>query len=156
MASINIDVNGEEIAFSGDPNTPLLWVLRDNSGLTGTKYCCGIGVCGACTVLRNDNPIRACITPVSSVAGVQITTIEGLSEQGDHPLQLAWVEERVSQCGYCQPGMIMTLVGLLKSNPTPSESDINFALSQNLCRCGTYFRIRRAISRAIEAGSEQS
>ena len=152
MASIPIIVNGEEHTVDIDPDTPLLWVLRDTLGLTGTKYSCGIGMCGACTVHLDGEATRSCTMPVSEVAGRNVTTIEGLSPDGSHPLQHAWIAEGVSQCGYCQPGQIMTAAALLAKNPNPSDNDIDAAMSGNLCRCGTYQRIRRAIHRVVEEG----
>src|SRR5690606_13653937 len=130
---------------SGD--TPLLWVLRDHLGLTGTKYGCGVAACGACTVHIDGEPARSCITPVSSVSGKQVTTIEGLSRQGDHPVQKAWIEADVPQCGYCQSGQIMAAAALLAKNPEPGHADIDTAMAGVLCRCGTYQRIRKAIHR---------
>ena len=129
---------------------PLLWALRDLLGLTGTKFSCGMGLCGSCTVLVDDEPLRSCITPISQVVGKSITTIEGLSEDAGHPVQKAWLEERVSQCGYCQPGQIMNVVALLKKTSKPSDAEINAAMGDVLCRCGTYQRIRAAIHRAAE------
>jgi aerobic-type carbon monoxide dehydrogenase small subunit (CoxS/CutS family) len=150
MTTITLNVNGQEHSLEVDETTPLLWVLRDNLGLTGTKYSCGIGLCGTCTVHINGEPHRACTTPVSQVAGKEIITIEGLSQNGDHPLQEAWLEEKVTQCGYCQPGQIMTAAALLADNPHPSDEDIDATMSSVLCRCGTYQRIRKAIHRASE------
>jgi isoquinoline 1-oxidoreductase alpha subunit len=152
MASITLTVNGEEHALDVSPDTPLLWVLRDTLGLTGTKYSCGIGLCGACTVHVDGEAVRSCVTPVSEVAGKGITTIEGLSPDGSHPVQRAWAAENVVQCGYCQPGQIMAAAALLAKNPDPTDADIDAAMSGNLCRCGTYQRIRRAIHRAAEEG----
>lgn len=152
MALISIVVNGQEHAVDVDPETPLLWVLRDTLGLTGTKYTCGVGLCGACTVHLDGEPVRSCTLPVSEAAGRAITTIEGLSPDGSHPLQQAWIAESVPQCGYCQPGQIMTAAALLAENPNPSDEDIDAAMSGTLCRCGTYQRIRRAIHRVIEGG----
>ena len=155
MTIITIKVNGQEQTLDAPPDMPLLWVLRDVLGLTGTKYSCGIGLCGTCAVHLDGKVIRACITPVAEVAGRKITTIEGISANGSfgvaedkhHPIQQAWIDERVSQCGYCQPGQIMTAVALLNENPTPTDDDIDAAMSDTLCRCGTYQRIRRAIRR---------
>jgi len=152
MASFSLSVNGEAKTVDVDSDTPLLWVLRDALGMTGTKYSCGIGLCGACTVLLDGKASRSCNLPVSEVGSREITTIEGLSANGDHPLQSAWIEENVSQCGYCQPGQILAAVALLAGNPNPTDDDINEAMSGNLCRCGTYQRIRRAIHRAAEEG----
>ncbi|MFQ5865073.1 MAG: (2Fe-2S)-binding protein [bacterium] len=155
MAMIALTVNGKKQTVNVSPDTPLLWVLRDTFGLTGTKFGCGRALCGSCTVHLNGNAVRSCVMPVSAVAGSQITTIEGLSPNGDHPLQKAWVEEDVPQCGYCQAGQIMSAAALLAQNPKPSDEDINAALSGNLCRCGTYQRIRRAIHRAVKEGGTQ-
>jgi aerobic-type carbon monoxide dehydrogenase small subunit (CoxS/CutS family) len=149
---ITLVVNNEEHAVDVGPDTPLLWVLRDTLGLTGTKYSCGKALCGSCTIHVNGNPVRSCVLPVSAVAGGRITTIEGLSADGGHPLQRAWIEEDVPQCGYCQPGQIMTAAALLAQNDDPSDNDIDAALAGNLCRCGTYLRIRRAIRRAAQEG----
>ena len=144
---VNIIVNGtpREIDVEGD--TPLLWVLREDLGLTGTKFGCGIAECGACTVHVNGEAIRSCVTPVSTVAGRQITTIEGLSPDSKHPVQQAWLTEQVPQCGYCQSGQIMATVAFLKNTPNPTDADINAGLT-NICRCGTYERLRRAVHRA--------
>jgi isoquinoline 1-oxidoreductase alpha subunit len=152
MTEFVLAVNGEELTVDVDPATPLLWVLRDVLGLTGSKYSCGKGLCGSCTVHLDGEAARSCTLPVSGVGEREITTIEGLSDNGDHPLQRAWIAENVSQCGYCQPGQIMTAAALLASNPRPTDDDINAALSGNLCRCGTYQRIRRAVHRAAEEG----
>jgi isoquinoline 1-oxidoreductase alpha subunit len=152
MTTITMKINGQEQALDVTPDMPLLWALRDVLGLTGTKYSCGIGVCGSCTVHLDGKASRACITPVAEAAGRQVITIEGLSADSHHPVQQAWLDERVSQCGYCQPGQIMTTVALLKENPRPTDDDIDAALSGTLCRCGTYQRIRRAIHRAAEMG----
>ncbi len=152
MASIALTINGEEHIVDVSPDTPLLWVLRDTLGLTGTKYSCGIGLCGTCTVHLDGEAIQSCVTLVSEVADREITTIEGLSPDGSHPLQQAWIAENVPQCGYCQPGQIMTAAALLAKNPNPSDADIDATMSGNLCRCGTYQRIRRAIHRAAEEG----
>ena len=152
---MKLDINGEIRELDVDPETPLLWVLRDDIGLTGTKYGCGIAFCGACTVHVDGAPARACVTSVGAVAGRQVTTIEGLSPQGTHPVQQAWIELQVPQCGYCQSGQIMSAVALLESNPKPSDEDINAAMSGNLCRCGTYQRIRAAIHRAAVLLAEQ-
>jgi isoquinoline 1-oxidoreductase subunit alpha len=134
-------------------DTPLLWVLRDTVGLVGTKFGCGIGQCGACTIHLDGVASRACLTPVSAAAGVKITTIEGLSPDGSHPLQRAWMEIDVPQCGYCQGGQIMSAAALLSRNPSPSDQDIDEAMSGNICRCATYFRIRAGIHRAAELAS---
>ena len=133
-----------------EPETPLLWVLRDELGLTGTKYGCGIAQCGACTVHLDGQPVRACVTPVTTAVGKKVTTIEGLDPRADHPLQRAWVAEQVPQCGYCQSGQIMAAAALLARNPNPSDQDIVSAMSGNICRCATYPRIKRAIKRAAQ------
>lgn len=151
---LELKVNGESFAFEVDPQMPLLWVLRENLQLTGSKFGCGIGICGSCTVHVDGVPQRSCILPVSAVAGKNVTTIEGLSGDGRHPLQLAWIEENAPQCGYCQSGQIMSAAALLASEPKPSDADIDKAMSGNLCRCGTYQRIRRAIHRAARAMSD--
>ena len=145
---ISLQVNGKRYEVDVDPETPLLWVIREKLGLTGTKYGCGIAACGVCTVLIDGNATRSCITPVSSVGEKEITTIEGLSEGLGHPLQRAWIADDVPQCGYCQPGQIMQAAALLKKNPDPSDADIDAAMTGNICRCGTYPRIRRAIHTA--------
>jgi aerobic-type carbon monoxide dehydrogenase small subunit (CoxS/CutS family) len=152
MSSINLLVNGKEHLVDVDPDTPLLWVLRDSLGLTGTKYSCGIGECGACTVHIEGKAVRSCILSVSAVEGKHITTIEGLSPNGEHPVQQAFIDEQVPQCGYCVPGQIMTIAALLEENPDPNDDDIDAALSNNLCRCGTYQRIRRAVHLAAKGG----
>jgi isoquinoline 1-oxidoreductase alpha subunit len=151
---ISLTVNGEARALEVDPATPLLWVLRDTLGLTGTKYSCGIAVCGSCTVHVDGTPVRACVTPLSAVANKSITTIEGLSKDSSHPVQRAWIALDVPQCGYCQSGQIMTAVALLAKNPKPTDADIDQAMSGVLCRCGTYSRIRRAIKQAAELQSK--
>ncbi len=148
MSDIKLTVNGKSRSVSADPDTPLLWVLRDDLALTGTKFGCGIGLCGACTVLSDGEAIRSCSTAVSEVKGKKITTIEGLSADGTHPLQKAWIAENVAQCGYCQAGQIMNACSLLAKNPKPSDADIDSAMEGNACRCGTYLRIRKAIHRA--------
>ncbi len=145
---INLMVNGKRYSIRALPDTPLLWALRDNLGLTGTKFGCGVGLCGACTVHVNGEATRSCITPVSSVVGKSITTIEGLSADGSHPVQKAWIADDVPQCGYCHPGQIMSAAALLAKKPSPTDADIDAAMSGNICRCGTYQRIRRAIHRA--------
>lgn len=147
---MKLNVNGTEREVDAPADMPLLWVLRDLMGLTGTKFGCGIAQCGACTVHIDGAPLRACITPVAAVAGKKITTIEGLSADGQHPVQQAWAELDVVQCGYCQSGQIMSAVALLTKIPTPTDTDIDQALSGNLCRCGTYPRIRAAVHRAAE------
>ncbi|MBU6468837.1 MAG: (2Fe-2S)-binding protein [Betaproteobacteria bacterium] len=147
-----LKLNGKLFQLDTDPSTPLLWVIRDVVGLTGTKFSCGAGLCGACTVHINSVATRSCITPLSEAVGKDVTTIEGLSVEGDHPLQLAWQELNVSQCGYCQSGQIMNAAGLLHKNPHPSDEDIDQAMAGNLCRCGTYNRIRAAIKQAAKKG----
>jgi aerobic-type carbon monoxide dehydrogenase small subunit (CoxS/CutS family) len=148
---ITLSVNGKTHKLSVAADTPLLWVLRDTLGLTGTKYGCGVALCGSCTVHLDGEPVRSCTTPVSAAAGRRVTTIEALSERGDHPLQIAWIEEEVPQCGYCQSGQLMTAAALLTRNPHPDDAAIDAAMSGVLCRCGTYNRIRRAIKRAADA-----
>jgi aerobic-type carbon monoxide dehydrogenase small subunit (CoxS/CutS family) len=145
---ISLKVNGKRYEVEVPSDTPLLWVIRENLGLTGTKYGCGMSLCGACTVHVNGQAVRSCVTPVLSVAGKDVITIEGLSANGSHPVQQAWIEEDVPQCGYCHSGQIMSAVALLTQNPKPSDADIDDAMSGNICRCGTYQRIRRAIHRA--------
>jgi aerobic-type carbon monoxide dehydrogenase small subunit (CoxS/CutS family) len=148
MAAFTLIVNGEKHSVDADPGTPLLWVLRDSLRLTGTKYGCGMAMCGACTVHENGVPILSCQVPLSATAGKNYTTIEGLSANGSHPCQKAWLEEDVSQCGYCQAGMIMQAAALLRHKANPSDADIDEEFSTHICRCGTYQRIRRAIHRA--------
>lgn len=145
---ITLNVNGRSVEVDVDPETPLLWVLRDTIGLTGTKYGCGMALCGACTVHLDGEPVRACVLPLSAVGTQQVTTIEGLSSDRSHPVQQAWMEIDVPQCGYCQSGQIMSAAALLARNAKPSDADIDAAMSGNLCRCGTYPRIRWAIHRA--------
>ncbi|HEV8343922.1 MAG TPA: (2Fe-2S)-binding protein [Candidatus Binatia bacterium] len=145
---ISLIVNGKAHKVDVAPDTPLLWVLRDTLGLTGTKYGCGIALCGACTVHVNGEAVRSCTAPISQVAGKKVTTIEGLSRDSSHPLQKAWVAEQVPQCGYCQSGQIMSAAALFANNKSPSDADIDKAMSGNICRCGTYNRIRRAIHAA--------
>jgi len=152
MAEITLRVNGNERKVSVTPQTPLLWVLRDTLELSGTKFGCGAGLCGACTVHVDGAAVRSCSTLVSQVTGKSITTIEGLSTKGLNPLQQAWIAEEVPQCGYCQSGQIMAAAALLAKNPHPSDEEITQAMSGNICRCGTYDRIRRAIHRASNAG----
>ncbi|WP_321821898.1 MULTISPECIES: (2Fe-2S)-binding protein [unclassified Burkholderia] len=149
---ITLTVNGSEQHFDGNPDMPLLWYLRDVLGHTGTKFGCGMALCGACTVHLDGTAIRACITPVAVAAGKRVTTIEGLSTDMTHPLQQAWQELNVAQCGYCQSGQIMQAASLLKTNPHPSDADIDDAMSGNICRCGTYTRIRAAIRLAVRRG----
>ncbi len=146
-----ITVNGVEREFDVEPDTPLLWVIRDHLGLTGTKFGCGVAACGACTVLLGDEPVRSCSVLAKALDGASITTIEGLSNDGSHPVQSAWIAEQVPQCGYCQSGMILAAVALLKAKPKPTDADIDEAIT-NICRCGTYGRVRAAIHRAAEAG----
>jgi isoquinoline 1-oxidoreductase alpha subunit len=150
MPDITLTVNGKPRTVSSSPDTPLLWVLRDELQLTGTKYGCGMGLCGACTVHANGEPVRACSTAVSDVAGQKITTIEGLSPNGTHPVQRAWLAENVPQCGYCQAGQMMSACALLAKTKKPTDAQIDEAMSGNLCRCGTYNRIRTAIHRAAD------
>ena len=152
MADFTLRVNGSDRKISVPPETPLLWVLRDNLQLVGTKYGCGAGFCGACTVHVEGAPTRSCSTPMSQVSGKNITTIEGLSPDAQHPLQLAWIAEEVPQCGYCQSGQIMAAAALLAKNPHPNEEQIAAFMAGNICRCGTYERIRRAILRAASGG----
>lgn len=146
MAKLNI--NGTVHDVEVEPDTPLLWVIREQIGLTGTKYGCGVAQCGACTVHVNGQPTRSCVTPVSAVAGKKVTTIEGLSRDGGHPLQKAWIAEEVPQCGYCQPGQIMSAAALLAKNKSPSDAEIDAAMAEHICTCGTYNRIRKAIHSA--------
>ena len=153
---MKLTVNGRELETDASPETPLLWVLRDHLGLTGTKFGCGMALCGACTVHLEGAPIRSCVTPLSAAEGRRITTIEGLSNDRGHPVQRAWLEFDVPQCGYCQSGQIMSAVALLASNPAPTDADIDAAMSGNICRCGTYPRIRKAIHRAAELAREGS
>lgn len=150
---ISLTINGIDHELDVDPSTPLLWVIREQAGLNGTKFGCGIAQCGACTVHLNGAPIRSCVTSVESAAGQQVTTIEGIGDlsSGLHPVQEAWIEEQVPQCGYCQSGQIMAAVALLDSNDDPSDADIDAAMSGNICRCGTYPRIRRGIKRAARS-----
>lgn len=150
---ITLNVNGRDVQTDVEPDTPLLWTLRDGLGLTGTKFGCGMAQCGACTVHLDGEPIRSCVTPVSAVGKKKITTIEGLSADGTHPVQRAWVAEQVPQCGYCQSGQIMSAAALLAKNPKPSDSDIDKAMAGNICRCGTYQRVRKAIHTAAEGGA---
>ncbi|HXW96215.1 MAG TPA: (2Fe-2S)-binding protein [Gemmatimonadales bacterium] len=149
---IDLNINGKSSSVDVTPETPLLWVLRDTLGLTGTKYGCGMALCGACTVHLDGEAVRSCSVPVSAASGKKITTIEGLSADGSHPVQKAWVEVQVPQCGYCQSGQIMQAAALLARTPSPSDADIDAAMSGNVCRCGTYHRIRAAIHMA--AGRE--
>ena len=154
MAKFNLNINGTQREVEVDPSTPLLWVLRDHLNLVGTKYGCGIAQCGSCTVHLGDVATRSCMLPVSAVGNQQVTTIEGLSENGDHPVQQAWLEVDVPQCGYCQAGQIMQAAALLKSNPNPSDEEIEGAMNGNICRCGTYLRIKKAIKLAATSAKE--
>ena len=151
MAKINLKVNGEDHSVDVDPKTPVLWVLREHLNLVGTKYGCGIAQCGACTIHLNGNAVRSCSLPVSTVGDKEITTIEGLSKEGDHPVQKAWLEHDVAQCGYCQAGQIMSATSLLKKNPKPTDDDIETAMQGNICRCATYLRIKAAIKTAANS-----
>lgn len=148
MATLSLNVNGQSKEIEVDPQMPLLWAIRDFVGLTGTKFGCGIAQCGSCTIHLDGVPVRSCVVPSSAAVGKQITTIEGLSKNNDHPLQLAWIAEQVPQCGYCQSGQIMNAAALLKTIPNPTDEDIDNAMSSVLCRCGTYPRIRKAIKQA--------
>lgn len=149
MATFTLKINGKKQQVDVDPATPMLWVLRDHLKLVGTKYGCGVAQCGACTIHIGDAAVRSCQLPVSAVGNEAITTIEGLSENGDHPVQKAWLEVDVPQCGYCQAGQIMSASALLKSNPNPTDEDIEAAMNGNICRCGTYTRIKTAIKMAV-------
>jgi len=153
MASINLNVNGKQQTVDVDPKTPVLWVLRDHLNLVGTKYGCGIAQCGACTIHLDGVAVRSCQLPVSVIGQKSITTIEGLAENGDHPVQKAWIEHDVPQCGYCQAGQIMQAVSLLNQKPNPSDEEIETAMNGNICRCGTYLRIKAAIRTAATAKS---
>ena len=155
MPQVTLKINGTEHMLDVAPNMPLLWALRDKLNLTGTKYSCGIGVCGACTVLVDGAPTRSCLMPATTMADREITTIEGLSADGNHPVQKAWNDEDVPQCGYCQGGQILAAAALLEKNPNPDDADIDRAMSGNLCRCGTYIRIRKAIKRAAQYAAEE-
>ncbi|MBI4464312.1 MAG: (2Fe-2S)-binding protein [Acidobacteria bacterium] len=147
---VSLTINGQQHELEVHPDTPLLWVLRETLGLTGTRFGCGMAQCGSCTVHVDGQAIRSCVTTISSVAGKKVTTIEGLSADSSHPLQQAWIAEQVPQCGYCQSGQIMAAAALLEANRRPSDQDIDAAMSGNICRCGTYQRIRRAIHRAVK------
>lgn len=151
MSAYSVTVNGDRHTVEAEPEMPLLWVLRDRLELFGTKFGCGVGVCGACTILHDNTAVRACMIPISEASGQSFTTIEGLSADGTHPCQRAWIEEDVAQCGYCQAGMIMKAVALLNENPKPDDSDISEAFSDHVCRCGTYTRLRRAVHRAARS-----
>ncbi|HLZ16183.1 MAG TPA: (2Fe-2S)-binding protein [Cyclobacteriaceae bacterium] len=156
MASITLQINNKKYTVETDPAMPLLWAIRDLVGLTGTKYGCGIAQCGACTVHLNGTPIRSCSMPVKAVAGKDITTIEGLSADNSHPVQMAWIKEQVPQCGYCQSGQIMAAAALLKKIPSPTDKDIDTHMQGHICRCGTYVRIRKAIKTAAASASSSS
>ncbi|NDV43834.1 MULTISPECIES: (2Fe-2S)-binding protein [Flavobacteriaceae] len=151
MALFTLNINGKKQEVDVDPTTPMLWVLRDHLNLVGTKYGCGIAQCGACTIHLEGTATRACMLPVSAVGNQAITTIEGLSENGDHPVQKAWLEVDVPQCGYCQAGQIMTAAAFLEKNPNPTEEEIEMAMNGNICRCGTYLRIRKAVKMAANS-----
>lgn len=151
MATFNLHINGKQQQVDADPSTPVLWVLRDNLDLVGTKFGCGMAMCGACTIHVDDVATRACVLPVSAVGSKKITTIEGLAEKADHPVQKAWIEHDVPQCGYCQAGQIMSAAALLKKNNNPSDDEIDAAMNGNLCRCGTYLRIKAAIKTAAKS-----
>ncbi|MFC4218791.1 (2Fe-2S)-binding protein [Flagellimonas marina] len=153
MATYNLKINGKSQTVDVDATTPMLWVLRDHLQMVGTKFGCGIAQCGACTIHLGDNAVRSCQLPVSAVGEQEITTIEGLSEHGDHPVQKAWLEVDVPQCGYCQAGQIMTASALLKRNPSPTDDEIETAMNGNICRCGTYIRIKKAVKIAAENNS---
>lgn len=155
METTLFKVNGKALALQVDPKTPLLWVLREQLGLTGAKFGCGIALCGACTVHVNGHAVRSCVTPVKAVAGKEVTTIEGLSTDRSHPVQKAWLQVQVPQCGYCQPGQMMSAAALLRSIGNPSDADIDDAMAGNLCRCGTYARIRKAVHVAAEIARSQ-
>ncbi len=150
MSVFELQINNQSYSVDADDAMPLLWALRDLLRLTGTKFSCGMGLCGSCTVLVDDEPMRSCVTPVSAVTGKSIVTIEGISEDIGQSVQEAWLEEKVTQCGYCQPGQIMNAVALIKKHPNPSDEEINAAMGDVLCRCGTYQRIRAAIHRAAQ------
>jgi isoquinoline 1-oxidoreductase alpha subunit len=152
---IRFQLNGKSVDLDGvEPDTPLLWVLRDHVGLTGTRFGCGMALCGACTVHVDGTPTRSCVLPIASLKGKKVTTIEGLSSDGEHPVQKAWRKHEVAQCGYCQSGQIMTAAALLADKPKPTDADIDTAMSGNICRCGTYSRIRTAIHDAAKEGSK--
>ena len=150
MAIFNLNINGKKQQVDVDPKTPMLWVLREHLNLTGTKYGCGVAACGACTVHLDGTAVRSCQLPVSTIGNKAVTTIEGLSQKGDHPLQRAWLEHDVPQCGYCQGGQMMSAAALLKSKPNPTDADIDAAMNGNICRCGTYVRIKAAIKTAAK------
>ncbi len=150
MPVISLNVNGKTVSIDVDPATPVLWVLREHLNLVGTKYGCGVAQCGACIIMLDNVAVRSCMLPVSAVSKKSITTIEGLSENGDHPVQKAWIEQDVAQCGYCQTGQIMSAAALLKSNPNPTDAQIEASMNGNICRCGTYLRIKEAIKTAAK------
>ena len=156
--SVKFHINGKAVSANAEPDTPLLWVIRDELGMTGTKFGCGAALCGACTVHVNGKPVRSCQTSLSSVAGQKVTSIEGLSKNNDHALQVAWIKHDVPQCGYCQSGQLMSAAALLKTNKNPSDAEIDAAMSGNICRCGTYPRIRAAIQvaagRLVQGGTK--
>jgi isoquinoline 1-oxidoreductase alpha subunit len=156
MASITLKINNKNYTVDADPKMPLLWAIRDLAGLTGTKYGCGMAQCGACTVHLEGNAVRSCSIPVSAVSGKNITTIEGLSDDNSNPVQQAWIAEQVPQCGYCQSGQIMSATALLKKNPTPTDKDIDAAMQGNICRCGTYPRIRKAVKTAAQLMNQKA
>jgi isoquinoline 1-oxidoreductase subunit alpha len=150
MAKYKLKINGDERDVDVDPSTPMLWVLRDHLNLTGTKYGCGVAMCGACTIHLNGNAVRSCQLPVSAIGTKEIITIEGLAKNGDHPVQKAWIEHDVAQCGYCQSGQIMSAAALLRNNSRPTDAQIESSMSGNICRCGTYLRIKEAIKSAAQ------
>lgn len=154
MPTFQLTVNGRRRSVDADADTPLLWILRDTLGLTGTKFGCGQGICGACTVHQNGKAVRSCQVSLREASRSAIVTIEGLSKEGTHPVQRAWIEEDVAQCGYCQPGMIMTASALLAANPHPTDGQIDDAIGEHICRCGTYPRIRKAVHRAAQGGAK--
>lgn len=156
MATFNLKVNKKTVEVNVDPATPVLWVLRDHLNLVGTKYGCGVGSCGACTIHLNGRALRSCQLPVSAVGTQDITTIEGLSESGEHPVQKAWLELDVAQCGYCQTGQIMSAASLLKTKPNPTDEEIETAMTGNICRCGTYVRIKEAVKVAAKSSTNKS
>ena len=151
MATFNLSINGQNKTVDVDPATPMLWVLRDHLDLVGTKYGCGVAQCGACTIHLDGSAARSCVLPVSAAEGAEITTIEGISDNGDHPVQNAWLEHDVPQCGYCQAGQIMTAVALLNENPKPTDEEIENGMNGNICRCGTYTRIKAAVKTASQS-----
>ena len=155
MKSVTFILNGKNATVEVEPDKPLLWALREDLGLTGTKYGCGMAICGCCTVHLDGDSVRSCVTPMSRVEGKRVTTIEGLSKDLSHPVQRAWMEIQVPQCGYCQPGQMMSAACLLAQNPKPSETEIDEAMSGNLCRCGTYQRVRKAIQRAADIAGKK-